>query len=67
MFQKIIDEISQLQFNPTPPGCKKLQGGLEGFRIREGDYRILYTVNWKQRMVTVYQIMDRKEGYSRHN
>jgi mRNA interferase RelE/StbE len=63
IFNRVTESIGQLQYNPTPPGCKKLQGRLEGFRIRVGDYRILYTVNWKQKIITIQHVRDRKEGY----
>lgn len=37
-------QLVQLESTPRPPGCKKLKGG-EGWRIRIGDYRIIYDIN----------------------
>jgi len=62
-YNRIIDAIEGLKNNPTPHGCIKLKGGLEGFRIRVGNYRVLYKVDWQYRMVEVYYVLDRKEGY----
>jgi mRNA interferase RelE/StbE len=41
--RKIIKRLLALKINPRPPGTKKLGG--DRFRVRVGDYRILYTVN----------------------
>lgn len=62
-FERIKKAIERLRNNPTPQGCIKLKGKLEGFRIRVGNYRILYKIDWKYRMIEVYLVLDRKEGY----
>jgi mRNA interferase RelE/StbE len=48
--------------DPFPRGTKKLKGS-DGFRIRVGDYRILYRVNSASHLVTVGAIKHRKEAY----
>lgn len=48
---------------PTPQGVKKLAGGVALYRIREGDYRIIYTIRDKELIVLVVKIGDRKEIY----
>ncbi len=40
---RLFDLIQSLATNPRPPGCKKLKGR-DGFRIRKGDFRIIYDV-----------------------
>lgn len=47
--------ILSLSSNPRPHGCKKLTDR-EGYRIRVGNYRILYTVDDETQMVVVYRI-----------
>ncbi|MBZ5496427.1 MAG: type II toxin-antitoxin system RelE/ParE family toxin [Acidobacteriia bacterium] len=60
----ISDAIDDLQADPRPPGCKKLVGG-NGFRVRTGDYRILYTVDDNLHLVRIYRIGHRREVYRR--
>jgi len=61
-YKRIIASISTLANNPRPPGCKKLKGR-PGYRIREGNYRIIYEINDKILTVTVIGAGDRKEIY----
>ncbi len=62
-FTRVMQAIEDLQSNPTPQGCIRLKGKLQGYRIRVGNYRVLYKVDWQYKMVEVYGIFDRKEGY----
>jgi len=61
-YKKIIASIAALANNPRPSGCKKLKGR-PGYRIREGNYRIIYEINDKILTVTVIEAGDRKEIY----
>ena len=61
-YKRIIASNSTLANNPRPPGCKKLKGR-PGYRIREGNYRIIYEINDKILTVTVIEAGDRKEIY----
>ena len=54
--------IDDLENNPRPSGAKKLSGA-DGYRVRKGDYRVLYTINDKDRVVTIYRIGHRKDVY----
>ncbi|OGQ04667.1 MAG: hypothetical protein A2W61_03660 [Deltaproteobacteria bacterium RIFCSPLOWO2_01_44_7] len=58
----MADVLDDLANNPRPPGCKKLTQQ-EGYRIRKGNYRILYTVNDQESLIQVYRIGDRKDVY----
>lgn len=61
--QKSFSEVlDHLQKNPRPPGAKKLTG-LDGYRVRKGDYRLLYTVDDKESLVRIYRIAHRREVY----
>lgn len=64
MQERISDAINDLQTNPRPPGAKRLVGK-EGYRVRKGDYRILYIVDDKARLVRVYRVAHRREVYRR--
>ena len=55
--------MKSLQHDPRPSGVKKLGGEDDLYRIREGDYRIIYTVQDKELIVLVVKIGDRKEVY----
>jgi len=59
---RIEEVIDDLQENPRPPGAKPLIGK-EGYRIRKGDYRVLYTVDDKSHVVSVYRIGHRRDVY----
>jgi len=61
-YHKITVSIAALANNPRPPGCKKLKGR-PGYRIREGDYRVIYEINDKILTVTVIEAGNRKEIY----
>jgi len=57
---QVAGAIKALADNPYPNGCKKLKG-FPGYRVRSGDYRILYTLEPNQ--VTIYAIGHRKDVY----
>lgn len=59
---KIIGKISALKENPRPSGCKKLTGR-PGYRIRVGDYRIIYLIEDGKLRVLILDVGDRKNIY----
>ena len=59
---KIIPILLSLKHDPFPPGIKKLHGR-EGYRIRVGNYRILFTVDKAGREIEIYSVADRKDVY----
>lgn len=61
-FTQIKNKIISLASNPRPSACLKLTVE-EGYRIRSGNYRILYRIDDKNRMIYIYRIKDRKESY----
>jgi len=60
--KRIRERIDQLQFLPRPPGCAKL-GDPNIFRVRQGDYRIIYQVDDARRVVEILTIGHRREVY----
>ena len=59
-FSRLADAILRLEDNPRPPGRRKLRG-LEGWRIRVGNWRVIYHVNDSEQVVTVVEIRRRRE------
>jgi mRNA interferase RelE/StbE len=62
--QRIVTKIGTLARNPRPVGAEKLSGD-EKYRIRQGDYRILYEIVDTHLIVTVVRIGNRREVYRR--
>lgn len=60
---KIYNAIKALKLNPRPRNVKKLVGLQNCYRIRIGNYRILYTVDDKNKCVTIYKVLHRKDAY----
>jgi mRNA interferase RelE/StbE len=60
--EKIVRRIRNLGVDPRPPGCLKLSGQ-NRYRLRQGDYRIVYTINDARRIVEIYKIGNRREIY----
>jgi len=62
--QRTIEAIQALSKNPRPNGCKKLSGE-EKYRIRIGNYRILYQIEDEKLIVYVVKIGHRKDVYAK--
>ncbi len=62
VYDKIIKQLISLRDNPRPHGIKKLHGK-EGYRIRVGDYRILYLIDDTENKVEIVSVAHRKEIY----
>ena len=61
--EKIRNKIDGLAENPRPPGVKRLKGGEGYYRIRSGDYRILYLIVEAKLLVLVVKIGNRRDVY----
>ena len=59
---RVIRHMIALSDEPRPRGCEKLSGQ-ERYRIRQGDYRIVYTVDDKEKKDIVFKIGYRREIY----
>ena len=55
--------IMDLADTPRPPRVKKLSGGLSGYRVTCGDWRVLYEVEDSARLVSVWRVAHRSESY----
>lgn len=56
--------LDDLCCNPRPPASRKLLG-MEGYRVRKGDYRALYAIDDPGKIIRVYRIGHRREVYRR--
>jgi mRNA interferase RelE/StbE len=63
LLRRIFERIESLAENPRPPGCKKLKGAANLWRIRIGAYRVVYAVDDTNRLVEVRRVRHRREAY----
>lgn len=63
--QAVVSRILALAEEPRPPGCVKLSGVEALYRIRQGRYRIVYSIEDDQLVVIVIRVADRKEVYTK--
>ena len=63
IFRRVIPQIRALAQNPRPPGCHKIAGSRNDWRIRIGDYRVVYEVDDKLKQVRVMRVRHRREAY----
>jgi len=61
--QKIIAKIQALTADPRPRGSEKLAGYSDRYRIRQGNYRVVYLIDDSASAVTIYKIGHRREVY----
>ena len=62
-YVRVRDAVAALAEEPRPAGCKKLVGR-EGWRIRSGDYRVIYAIDDAGEKITVLHIGHRRDVYS---
>jgi len=62
-FRRIITRIKALADNPRPPGCRKIVGAENEWRIRVGDYRILYQIDDPSQTVRLLRVVHRRQAY----
>jgi mRNA interferase RelE/StbE len=60
---RIISAIDGLADDPMPSSCKKLAGSEHTYRIRVGDYRIVYDVHSTKLVVSVIRVRHRRDAY----
>ena len=63
VLSRIERVIVRLEENPRPRGVIKLSGGFEFWRIRVGDYRVLYEIEDAAKRITVHRVVHRREAY----
>jgi len=60
---QLTPKINALSLNPRPHGVEKISGAANRYRIRSGDYRVIYAIEDKLRLVVVAVIAHRREVY----
>ena len=66
LIRQIKNKIDSLQSNPCPQGVERIKGTTDEFyRIRSGDYRIIYEIDKQKIVVLVLKLGDRKDVYRR--
>ena len=60
---RLDEAIESLRDDPRPPGCRKLAGTTDRYRVRVGDYRIVYRIDEGKVTVLVLLIGHRREVY----
>ena len=61
--QRVHEAIEQLSRNPRPNGVKKLKGEVDFYRIRVGNYRILYEIDEAAKLISIERVMPRQNAY----
>ena len=61
--QRVAEQIDILKADPRPTGCKKLKGREDFYRIRVGNYRVVYQIENEVLLILIVRIGDRKEIY----
>lgn len=63
ILRRVHPRIQQLTEDPRPRGSRKLEGAEDRYRLRIGDYRVLYLIDDGASSVTVYIVAHRREAY----
>jgi mRNA interferase RelE/StbE len=63
LFARIDRKIMVLAENPRPPGCKKLRGYKDHWRVRVGEWRVLYVIDDAAKRVSITRVAHRREVY----
>ncbi len=61
-FSQVVKKIFSLQGNPKPQDCGNLKGYPGGYRVDQGEYRILYTIDEEATTVDVFRVGKRNDG-----
>ena len=63
IFQRVIQAVRGLKKSTRPPGSKKLTGSPGAWRLRIGDYRIIYEIDDRAKCVHILRVRHRREVY----
>jgi mRNA interferase RelE/StbE len=61
--QRVLTRIRVLAESPRPPGSEKLAGSVDHYRVRQGRYRIVYSIQDEERVIVVVKVRHRKDVY----
>ncbi len=60
---RIISSVESLAANPFPPGVRKIQGAEKTYRIRTGNYRIIYEIIQERIVIVILRVRHRRDAY----
>ena len=60
---RIVAMLERVAIQPRPAGARKLRGAVDLWRVRVGDYRVVYAINDVERIVDVRVVRHRKDAY----
>jgi len=63
IFHRVIPRLRGLADNPKPSGCRKISGSKDDWRIRIGEYRVIYEIDEISKTVKIMRIRHRREVY----
>ncbi|MGF1672765.1 MAG: type II toxin-antitoxin system RelE/ParE family toxin [Rivularia sp. (in: cyanobacteria)] len=61
-YKQVVSKILSVQGNPRPQDCVVLKGYEGGYRVDQGEYRILYTIDDENKLVDVFRAGKRNDG-----
>ncbi len=61
--EKVFSRIESLSGEPRPRGCVKLQGSSDLWRIRIGNYRVIYSINDADKLLDITAVRHRSQAY----
>ena len=61
--KRVLNQILKLKENPRPIGVRKITDSKNDWRIRIGDYRVVYEIDDKKKIIKIFRIRHRKEVY----
>jgi mRNA interferase RelE/StbE len=61
--QRLVERIRALADNPRPAGCEKLAGSQDRYRVRQGVYRVVYSVSDENKLVSIVKVGHRGDVY----
>ena len=63
VLSRVVHKLESLGHTPRPVGCKKLKGYKDQWRVRVGDWRVLYIIDDAAKLVSITRIAHRREVY----
>ena len=63
LISRVIKKVESLPANPIPADSKKLRDTEHTYRVRVGDYRIIYQINTSDKEILIFRVRHRKDAY----
>jgi mRNA interferase RelE/StbE len=62
---RVLQKMDSLRSAPRPAGCKKLRGYKDYWRVRAGDWRVVYIIDDAAKLISITRVAHRREVYER--